>query len=59
MKTILKIGSLIGLMMTALPAIFYFLGVISLKGCHLWMIFGMAIWFFTAPFWINSKVDNT
>lgn len=58
MKTLLKIGSAIGLMMTALPSIFYFKGDIPLEACHLWMVFGMTIWFLTAPFWINSKLDN-
>lgn len=59
MKTLLKIGSMIGLIMTALPAILYFAGKIPLETSHLCMVFGMVTWFLTAPFWINAKVNKT
>jgi hypothetical protein len=58
MRKILKLCSFFGLILTVLPPIFFFLGKISLDSSHLLMVFGMVIWFLTAPFWINSKVDK-
>jgi hypothetical protein len=57
MKLLLKIGSLIGLLLTMSPPILIFLGKIDLDTTKLLMTIGMVAWFSTAPFWINKKVD--
>lgn len=57
MKLFLKIGSLIGLLLTMTPSILIFLGKIDLDTTKLLMTIGMVAWFSTAPFWINKKVD--
>jgi len=57
MKLFLKIGSLIGLLLTMTPPILIFLGKIDLDTTKLLMTLGMVAWFSTAPFWINKKVD--
>ncbi|MDF2159160.1 hypothetical protein [Algoriphagus sp. CAU 1675] len=59
MKTLLKIGSYLGLVLTICPSVFYFLGKMELSSCHLFMAIGMGLWFVTAPFWINSKTEKS
>lgn len=54
MKSILKILSIIGLILTLLPAILYFYQYITLDMQKLLMACGMGLWFLTAPFWLNS-----
>jgi hypothetical protein len=34
------------------------MGKIELESSHHLMTLGMIIWFVTAPFWINAKVDE-
>lgn len=58
MKTLLKILSYLGLILTAIPSFFYFMGEISLEMSKHLMTAGMILWFVTAPFWINAKVDK-
>lgn len=55
MKSMLKIGSLIGLVLTILPPILFFLGKVEMEFMKLWMGIGMVLWLVTAPFWINKK----
>jgi len=55
MKTILKILSFIGLILTVVPSFMVFSGSITLD-MHKWlMLIGTLVWFFTAPFWMNKK----
>ncbi|MDI1321901.1 MAG: hypothetical protein PSV36_04080 [Algoriphagus sp.] len=58
MKTLLKLLSFIGLVLTGLPSILFFMEKIELETSHHLMTVGMIIWFVTAPFWINAKVDK-
>lgn len=58
MKTLLKIASYLGLVLTIVPPLLYFKSVIDLDSSHLYMTIGMFLWFFTAPFWINKKTDD-
>lgn len=55
MKTILKIISGLGLVLTFVPSILVFNGIIDLKVHNSLMIIGLIIWFGTAPFWMKSK----
>lgn len=58
MKTLLILLSLIGLGLTGIPSVLYFMGIIELESSHHLMTLGMIIWFVSAPFWINAKVDK-
>lgn len=55
MKRILKIISYLGLLLTIVPSLFVFKGVIDIKAHYNLMIVGMIFWFGTAPFWMKSK----
>ena len=55
MKNILKIISLAGLVLTILPSMLVFKGVIKLQLHYHLMIIGMILWFGSAPFWMKSK----
>lgn len=55
MKTILKILSFIGLILTVVPSFMVFNDSITLD-MHKWlMLLGTILWFATAPFWMNKK----
>lgn len=54
MKNLLKLISLLGLVMSILPPILFFLGKMELSSMKLWMGIGMVVWMVTAPFWINK-----
>ncbi len=58
MKMILKLISLIGLGLTLLPSFFVFFGLIELDPNKNLMILGTILWFITAPFWMNKRVQK-
>ena len=58
MKNLLKTGSLIGLVLSILPPILFFLGKIEMDSMKVWMGIGMALWLLSAPFWINKKQED-
>jgi len=58
MRTLLKLISYLGLILTVIPSILYFMGNISQETSHDLMALGMILWFVSAPFWINSKVEK-
>ncbi len=58
MKRVLKILSIIGLIMTIIPAFLVFTGVIDLAANKNWMFAGTVLWFVTAPFWMNKKTEE-
>jgi hypothetical protein len=55
MKNILEIISLLGLVLTIVPSLLVFKGVIELNLHYILMIIGMVLWFGSAPFWMKSK----
>jgi hypothetical protein len=58
MKTILKIISFIGLILTLVPSFIVFSGAMTLD-MHKWlMLLGTLLWFVTAPFWMNKKTSE-
>lgn len=58
MKTLLKILSAIGLILTLLPSFLVFAGVIEFDTHKLLMLIGTILWFATAPFWMNKGPDE-
>ncbi|OYX16903.1 MAG: hypothetical protein B7Z16_10810 [Algoriphagus sp. 32-45-6] len=58
MKGLLKIASVIGLVLSILPPVLFFLGQIELDSMKLWMGIGMLAWMVTAPFWINRQQEE-
>ncbi len=55
MKTILKVISIIGLILTLAPSILVFTGSITLDMNKWLMLSGTILWFVSAPFWMNKK----
>jgi hypothetical protein len=55
MDKILKLLSVIGLILSLLPAFLTFYGVISFGQYTLLLLIGSMLWFATAPSWINKK----
>ncbi|MFH5833680.1 hypothetical protein ACG2F4_06415 [Halalkalibaculum sp. DA3122] len=55
MRILLIILSLTGLALTLLPSVLVFLQELSLEDHKLYMIFGMVLWFITAPFWVKEQ----
>ena len=59
MRTLLKIVSFLGLLMTVSPAFLHFFGIIEFEQ-HKWITFlGTALYLGTAPFWMNKKKKVT
>ena len=54
MKTILKFVSLVGLVLTVLPALLVMVGSIRWETHALLMFVGMVVWFSSAPFWMKT-----
>lgn len=50
----MKLLSFIGLLMSILPSILFFLGEMEMGSMKLWMGIGMVVWMISAPFWINK-----
>jgi hypothetical protein len=55
MKQILQLISLIGLLLTILPPVFFFLGKISHSTQDLLMLIGAVVWFGSAVFWLGGR----
>jgi hypothetical protein len=51
--TTLKVASWLGLVLTLLPSLFVFTGVLTLEGFKTIVLVGSLLWLATAPFWIN------
>ncbi len=60
MKTLLKILSAAGLLLTLLPSILYFYQYMTMDMQKLLMGCGMVLWFISAPFWLNAtRADDS
>lgn len=55
MKIELVLLSLAGLALTIVPSVLVFLQMITLDDHKLYMLFGMILWFATAPFVIKEQ----
>ena len=55
MKTILKIISFSGLVLTVIPAFMHFYSEITWDTHADLMLAGMIVWFLTAPVWMKKK----
>jgi hypothetical protein len=55
MKILLKTGSFLGLALTIVPPITFFVGGLEFGQMKVYMGIGMVLWFVTAPFWINKS----
>jgi hypothetical protein len=59
MKYFLIILSVIGLLLTVVPSLLVFSGIIDLASHKKLMMAGTVLWFVTAPFWMNKKIPET
>ena len=55
MKTILKIGSFVGLALTIVPAFLVLTGALTWNTHAVLMAVGALLWFVTAPFWMAKE----
>lgn len=55
MKTLLIVLSFAGLVLTILPSVLVFKGILEMESHFHLMVAGMVIWFATAPFWMKTK----
>lgn len=55
MKPLLIVISLAGLGLTIVPSALVFIQEISLEDHKQLMLFGMLMWFFSAPFWMKEQ----
>lgn len=58
MMIILKILSLIGLLLTIVPAFLVFFDKLLLEQHYTLMLIGTLVWFLSAPFWMLRKKTN-
>ncbi len=58
MRIVLIIISIIGLMLTIVPAFMVFFGSVTLETNKHLMLAGMLCWFVTAPFWMNKEQEE-
>ena len=54
-KTLLKIISFAGLILTLVPSFLVFSRVIELDNNKILMLIGTILWFGTSPFWMNKS----
>ncbi len=57
-KIIIRVLAIIGLVMTILPSLLHFGGVIGMDTMKLWMDIGMFVWFLTGSFWLGKKTKE-
>ena len=55
MKSILKIVSVAGLVLTLLPSILVFMDLLELQQHKMLALVGSVMWLGTAPFWLNKN----
>lgn len=58
MRRLIMLLSFVGLVMSILPPVLFFLGKMALDPMKLWMGIGMVVWMVTAPFWINKTAGS-
>ncbi len=57
MKLLIKLISYTGLVLTLVPALLVFAGIINLNSFKVLLILGGLMWFTTAPFWVNKRSE--
>jgi hypothetical protein len=55
MKTLAKVGSVVGLLLTIVPAVLVFNGYMSLEQNRVWMTVGTVVWFVATPVWMKPS----
>ncbi len=55
MRTVLKIISFIGLLLTIVPSFFVFANRLPIEMHYTLMLIGTFVWFLSAPFWMLEK----
>lgn len=55
MKIILILISVIGLALTIVPSVLVFNQSISMEAHNQFMVVGMLLWFFSAPYWVKEQ----
>ena len=58
MTMVLKIISLVGLLLTIVPAFLVFSGTMAIESHYTLMLIGTVLWFASAPFWMLKRKSN-
>jgi len=58
MKVLFGFMSIMGLLLTVLPAVFVFSGGLAWEIHSKLMFLGMILWFVFAPFWMRKRRDG-
>ncbi len=58
MTLLWKVLSLIGLLLTIVPALLVFAGTMAIESHYTLMFIGTILWFGSAPFWMLKKKTN-
>ncbi len=58
LKITIRVLAVIGLILTILPSLLHFSGVIEMDTMKTWMAIGMFIWFLTGSFWLGKKTKE-
>ncbi|MCC5931763.1 MAG: hypothetical protein JJU28_21130 [Cyclobacteriaceae bacterium] len=58
MKVILQLISFAGLVLTIIPALLTFSGIIGMDTNKSLMLVGMILWFASAPLWMHKKRED-
>ncbi len=57
-KVVIRVLAIAGLILTILPSLLHFGGVMELPAVHTWMAIGMVVWFLTGSFWLGKKTKD-
>ncbi len=55
LKPLLIIISVVGLLLTIVPSVLKFKGLVDMQDHYHMMLAGTILWFVTAPFWMETK----
>lgn len=58
MKAILQVISLIGILLTIVPPVLFFLGRLSHPAQNILMLAGTVVWFGSAVFWLGGRLKS-
>ncbi|TDQ15113.1 hypothetical protein DFQ04_2999 [Algoriphagus boseongensis] len=58
MKNLAKVFSLLGLLLTIVPPVLFFMGSMEMGTMKIAMGIGMVAWIASAPFWINKPAGS-
>jgi hypothetical protein len=59
MRRLFKTASVVGLILTVMPAFMVYADMIAWRTHAAWMLIGTVLWFATAPFWMVEPDEGS